>query len=64
MKRDYRVYLRDILQAFYDAQNFVGRMTYEKVFNRVQSTPCKSNLSKSQIYSHIQHINLLMGYSV
>jgi len=30
MKRDYRVYLRDILQAFYNAQNFVGRMYYEK----------------------------------
>lgn len=30
MKRDCRVYLRDILQAFRNAQGFVGRMSYEK----------------------------------
>lgn len=30
MKRDCRVYLRDILQAFRNAQEFVGRMSYEK----------------------------------
>jgi len=30
MKRDCRVYLRDILQAFRNAQQFVGRMSYEE----------------------------------
>ena len=30
MKRDCRVYLRDILRAFRDAQGFVGRISYEK----------------------------------
>ena len=30
MKRDYRVYLRDILQAFHNAQNFISKMSYEK----------------------------------
>ena len=30
MKRDYRVYLRDILQALRNTQKFVGRMSYEK----------------------------------
>jgi len=30
MKRDCRVYLRDVLQAFRNAQEFVGRMSYEK----------------------------------
>ncbi len=30
MKRDCRVYLRDILQSFRNAQEFVGRMSYEK----------------------------------
>ena len=30
MKRDSRVYLRDILQALRNARAFVGRMSYEK----------------------------------
>ena len=30
MKRDCRVYLRDVLQSFRNAQEFVGRMSYEK----------------------------------
>ena len=30
MKRDYRVYLRDILQAFRNAQQFVEGLSYEK----------------------------------
>jgi len=30
MKRDYRVYLRDILQAFHNAQQFVEGLSYEK----------------------------------
>lgn len=30
MKRDCRVYLGDILQAFRNAQEFVGRISYEK----------------------------------
>ena len=30
MKRDCRVYLRDILQSFRNAQGFIGRMSYEK----------------------------------
>jgi uncharacterized protein with HEPN domain len=30
MKRDCRVYLRDILQAFRNAQEFVGRISYQE----------------------------------
>lgn len=30
MKRDYRVYLRDILQAFHNASQFIEELSYEK----------------------------------
>ncbi len=38
MKRDYRVYLRDILQAFRNAQKFVGRMSYGKFITDRKTT--------------------------
>lgn len=38
MKRDYRVYLRDILQAFADAQSFVGEMSYEEFIDDRKTT--------------------------
>jgi len=38
MKRDYRVYLRDILQAFRNASQFVKGLSYEKFITDRKTT--------------------------
>ena len=38
MKRDYRVYLRDILQAFRNAQQFIEGLSYEKFITDRKTT--------------------------